>query len=101
MMTIIMAQSLAIACPIYVPGDTAYPAPVAASCPAPLSGLVYPWDHDRLDADAAAQLRRDAETIHRLEAVASEHADEMHPFAWVLTGALLGAGLMYLGGRTQ
>lgn len=99
MMTIMLAQSLAIACPIYVPGDTAYPAPVAATCPAPLSGLVYPWDHDRLDADAAAQLRRDAETIHRLESVAAEHADELHPFVWVLTGALLGAGLMYLGGR--
>lgn len=99
MMTIILAQAVSIACPVYMPGDTAYPTPVAASCPAPLSGLVYPWDHDRLDADAAAQLRRDAETIHRLEAVAAEHADELHPLAWVLTGALLGAGLTLLAVR--
>ena len=96
MMSIILAQAITIACPVYTPGDTAYPAPVAASCPAPVSGLIYPWDHDRLDADAAAQLRRDAETIHRLEAVAAEHADELHPFAWVLTGAILGAGLTLL-----
>lgn len=99
MLTIILSQAITIACPVYVPGDTAYPAPVAASCPAPLSGLIYPWDHDRLDADAAAQLQRDAETIRRLEAVAAEHADELHPIAWVLVGGLLGAGLLYLGGR--
>ena len=99
MMTIILAQAVSIACPVYMPGDTAYPTPVAASCPAPLSGLVYPWDHDRLDAAAAAQLRRDAETIHRLEAVAAEHADELHPLAWVMTGALLGAGLTLLAVR--
>lgn len=101
MMTILLAQSVAIACPVYGAGDTAYPAPVVATCPAPISGLIYPWDHDQLDADAAAQLRRDAETIRRLEAVAAEHADQLRPFAWVLTGALLGAGLMYLGGRAR
>jgi len=99
MIGIILAQSMTIACPVYVPGDTSYPVPVVATCAAPVAGLIYPWDHDRLDADAATQLRRDAETIHRLEAVAAEHADELHPLAWVLTGALLGAGLLYLGGR--
>lgn len=99
MLTLIISQAISIACPVYVPGDTAYPAPVAASCPAPLSGLIYPWDHDRLDADAAAQLRRDAETIRRLEAVAAEHADEVHPVAWVITGVLIGAGVAFLAVR--
>ncbi len=97
MLSVVLAQAVAV-CPVHVEGDTGYPIPIARQCVAPVAGLIYPWDHDRLDMEAAAQLRRNAETIHRLEAVAAEHADELHPLGWVLTGALLGAGLLYVAG---
>lgn len=99
MLTLIISQAVSIVCPVYMPGDTGYPVPVVASCPSPVGGLVYHYDHEQLDRDAAAQLRRDAETIHRLNAVAAEHADEVHPVAWVITGVLIGAGVAFLAVR--
>jgi hypothetical protein len=93
MTAVVLSQMVSIACPVYVPGDTSYPVPVVASCPTPVGGIVYHYDHEQLDLDAAAQLRRDADTIRRLESVASEHAQEWHPVLWIAVGALAGAGV--------
>ena len=83
-----------LSCPTWAPGEP-FPVPSQVGCPAAVSGLVYPFEHD--DEDRQIRMDRDrlAGELGNCATVLEGRQDEFSPAVWFTLGAVAGAALVY------
>lgn len=90
----ILASAVWLSCPEYQPGEP-YPVPAQVGCPVPVSGLIYPIDHDQDDRDALFALTQSAAALRDCSKQQESGAEEWSPAVWFALGAAAGAAVGY------